>query len=499
MPQSTQTQQQLYSHAAEPKAVQQRRAKYREDDPSAISTNIMFDRRVVRGNTYAARVLPAEPVLHLTSKAAGSSAAAAARRAPGRSRAIPTPEPVDGRRHMDVQTDVYLEELTDVVPEADTTTQTDAFLDRPPTPQFVPTKSGLDAATQIEQGELFDFDAEVEPLLEVLVGKVLEQALMEVLEEEEIAALQQHQAHFEAIRSAELVAAQRLEAAERRKMEEKERRVKQERERKERERVVRAKVAASTFARGYLNGIVKSVFQQLQDTGYFYDPVEREVEAEFLPWLTQQAGAHVERGLLARSVVAALVQQDAAALADAQAAAAEAYAAKASRKAQAGEAEAGAIASAAELADIRAKATFILSHIQPPIARQEQVDAVRAELVAKSGGDAEATFEAERARVGDEKRAELEAQLAAAAAEAEAAATAAEANGEEPPASKQPQVDVEAEVEAAMAAVQRSTAAEVTDGDVLSALLEQGVVTKEAIVHGLAVHMLGSDAYTQQE
>jgi hypothetical protein len=52
----------------------------------------------------------------------------------------------------------------------------------------------------VPAGELFDFDAEVEPLLEVLVGKVLEQALMEVLEEEEIAALQQHQAHFEAIR-----------------------------------------------------------------------------------------------------------------------------------------------------------------------------------------------------------------------------------------------------------------------------------------------------------
>jgi hypothetical protein len=54
----------------------------------------------------------------------------------------------------------------------------------------------------------------------------------------------------------------------------------QERERKERERVVRAKVAASTFARGYLNGIVKSVFQQLQDSGYFYDLVEREVRHE---------------------------------------------------------------------------------------------------------------------------------------------------------------------------------------------------------------------------
>jgi hypothetical protein len=210
------------------------------------------------------------------------------------------------------------------------------------------------------------------------------------------------------------------------------------------------------------------------------------------------------------------------------------------------------------------------------IARQEQIDAVRAELVAKSGGDAEAAFEAERARVGDEKRAELEAQLAAAAAEAEAAAAAAEvggqavlggtmwqgmclatsndgfshvrcqgsgkhlsdgqqlllpqrwsnarcflkhnmaaqassspctpvctvcmqANGEEPPASEEPQIDVETQLEAAMAAVQHPTAAEVTDGDVLSALLEQGVVSKEVIVHGLAVHMLGDEAYTKQE
>jgi hypothetical protein len=46
-----------------------------------------------------------------------------------------------------------LEELTDVVPETDNTTQTDAFLERPPTPKFVPAKSGVDAATQIEDGE----------------------------------------------------------------------------------------------------------------------------------------------------------------------------------------------------------------------------------------------------------------------------------------------------------------------------------------------------------
>ena len=51
----------------------------------------------------------------------------------------------------------------------------------------------------------------------------------------------------------------------------------QEKERVERESVVRQKVAASTFARGYLSGIVTTVFGKLQTSGFFYDPVLREV------------------------------------------------------------------------------------------------------------------------------------------------------------------------------------------------------------------------------
>lgn len=273
--QPTQAQQQLYTHAAEPKAIAQRRAKYREEEPLATAvTNIMFDKRVVRGNTYAARILPAETGMTDTKKSTGSAGTKRrTQRAPPR-----TPDAVDGRKHIDIQTDAYLEELTDTVPEVDNGTQTDAFLDRPPTPLFVPQKTGLDATTQIENGDLFDFNFEVEPILEVLVGKVLEQGLMEVLEEEELAAMRSHQEHFEQIRNAELVATQRMEAAESRKIEEKERRLAQERERVERERVVREKVAAATFSRGYLSGIITSVFDQLQSSGHFFDPVLREVE-----------------------------------------------------------------------------------------------------------------------------------------------------------------------------------------------------------------------------
>lgn len=55
---------------------------------------------------------------------------------------------------MQVQTELYLEEITDRVEEADIQTQTDAFLDRPSTPLFVPAKTGMDVATQIEEGDV---------------------------------------------------------------------------------------------------------------------------------------------------------------------------------------------------------------------------------------------------------------------------------------------------------------------------------------------------------
>ena len=60
-------------------------------------------------------------------------------------------------------------------------------------------------------GDLFDFDIEVKPILEVLVGKNMEQSLLEVMEEEELAHLRAQQRAFEELRNAELVEEQRLE------------------------------------------------------------------------------------------------------------------------------------------------------------------------------------------------------------------------------------------------------------------------------------------------
>lgn len=64
--------------------------------------------------------------------------------------------------------------------------------------------------------QLFDFDVEVQPVLQVLVGKTIEQALLEVMEEEELDNLRARYRAFMEIRNAELVEVQRLEERERR-------------------------------------------------------------------------------------------------------------------------------------------------------------------------------------------------------------------------------------------------------------------------------------------
>jgi hypothetical protein len=70
--------------------------------------------------------------------------------------------------------------------ESDVKIQTDEFVQKPPTPKYVPKKTGIDKITQIEDYDLFDYDREVKPILNVLLSKTVEQAILEVEEETEL-------------------------------------------------------------------------------------------------------------------------------------------------------------------------------------------------------------------------------------------------------------------------------------------------------------------------
>ncbi|XP_017267352.1 radial spoke head protein 3 homolog [Kryptolebias marmoratus] len=300
-----------YTFSSRPRAVESR-SKYRE--PPAEQTqrqygNIMYDRRVVRGNTYAQHILPttAQPDLAEVQRQQAVRKRILARRRAAEQLRLRTPEPLQGRRHTDVQTDLFLEELSEVIEATDTECQTDEFLDRPATPLFIPAKTGKDAETQIEEGELFNFDTEVQPILEVLVGKTVEQSLLEVMEEEELACLRAQQRAFEELRNNELAEVQRLQEQERRRREEKERRIAQQKEVLKKERETAEKVAALVYTQQYLSSLLPAVFGSLRDHGYFYDPVEKDIETNFLPWLVAEAHANLEKRHASRELLDTLI------------------------------------------------------------------------------------------------------------------------------------------------------------------------------------------------
>lgn len=299
--------QEKFSYAAQPHAAPMKnKTKYRDEndvDESNITRNMMNDPRIIRGNTYATAI--EKP------KASSSMKIKTVRTDPRKkftTRRASTPPPVEGRAHIDMQTDDFLEELTDRPIEIDAETQTQPFLDRPPSPLFVRAKTGHDISTQILSGDLFDFDLEVEPILEVLVGKTIHVSMLELMQEEELEAIRLQQEEFEAIRNVELAEVQRLEAEARRRNQEKERRVAQEKERVEQRRALDEKIAARSFSRQYLGNLHLQVFDMLEQEGVFYDPLQHEIQEGFLGGVISSAKVSVESYSVARQMAEELLE-----------------------------------------------------------------------------------------------------------------------------------------------------------------------------------------------
>lgn len=271
----------------------------------------MYDRRVVRGNTYAQRVIPttAQPDLAELQRQQEQRRKALARRREREQLRVKTPEALQGRQHTEVQTELYLEELGNIVMEKDMECQTDAFLDKPDTPLFVPAKSGIDVSTQIEEGELFDFDREAQPMLEVLVGKVMEQALLEVMEEEELACLRAQQRAFRERRNNEQAEVHRLQEQERRHAEEKERRIAQQKEVLKREKEIAEKIAARAYTQQHLANLVPAIFTSLRSHGFFYDDVQNDVETNFMPWLMTEVHSTLDKRYAARALLDDIIKE----------------------------------------------------------------------------------------------------------------------------------------------------------------------------------------------
>ena len=177
----------------------------------------MYDRRVVRGNTFAALVIPVnmQPDPALIEKQKMEEAFMRQRQEEMRMRRqqekIRQAQMQENQRNIQMaqmQSTNQWEELSDhqnMVDEFDL--EPDYYIDRPPDAIFVPNPEGECKETQIfdKDPDLFDFENEVEPILQVLVGKSIEHARIEAIEEYEQDVLAKHKRKYFQIKEAELM------------------------------------------------------------------------------------------------------------------------------------------------------------------------------------------------------------------------------------------------------------------------------------------------------
>jgi hypothetical protein len=91
----------------------------------------MYDRRVVRGTTYASIIMPATGLPSKPKPREVTKGMQEQQRPQSEERRVATPEPLPGRVNVQVETEEVREELTDKAPEGTFDAQTDFYIDRP--------------------------------------------------------------------------------------------------------------------------------------------------------------------------------------------------------------------------------------------------------------------------------------------------------------------------------------------------------------------------------
>ena len=236
--------------------------------------NILHDPRVVRGNTYAAFVIPSSLQMEFLRMKEEEEKRKKLARMPKK---VPRCAYIGlkGAGRRDDKNKKFEEEKKEDSPVLKPIENTGEiedipyfYADTPEPPLYVPLPAGKDEYTQIVDGELFDFDLEVKPILEVLVGRSVIQAQYELIEDYERNEYLKHKKAYERKREFELNKLQRTEAKYVRKEEEKQRRFKQKEQRKINDIIMQKKLMAKVFGKYALKDLRYNTFRQLQERGF---------------------------------------------------------------------------------------------------------------------------------------------------------------------------------------------------------------------------------------
>merc|ERR1719198_2126725 len=276
-----------YSFSSQPKPVSGSRKKYRDPneivDPAMYrdpkETCITWDKRVHRGNTYG--MYTQNAIKEALEQAENPPAPPVRRkRRPKEKSPFDMGLPEKERIPVDLTDNLVAKEVIPVLDSVEA--QTDEFLPEQPTEQYQPQKTGVDESTQVEDGELFIFDLEAEPILEVLINKTLEQSIMEVEEEYELDQMTSFKAEWMKRQAAMMKDWQAQVAEEWVRWGQKEEVLKIKREEKRREAQVLLKIQSMAAAKAHLNNLVPNAVEKLQNES-FPDMTDLAIARTFVP------------------------------------------------------------------------------------------------------------------------------------------------------------------------------------------------------------------------
>ena len=137
--------------------------------------------------------------------------------------------------------------------------------------KFLPQKLGKDVGTQILDNDLFDFDRDVQSLLTVIVGKTLEQSMLELEQEEEIENLREAKLMYSKKKNEDTKRIKSLEDREIQKKYNNDAKKDHRKQIRERRKKTQKELISRVISKTYLRDLIKNSYNDLIFRGQFRD------------------------------------------------------------------------------------------------------------------------------------------------------------------------------------------------------------------------------------
>ena len=297
-----------FQHSSQPRPVPGR-PHYRQENKMA--SNIMFDRRVVRGSMYGSHrknldSVPPTISIVTSSRSKSKQTLKHLQRRDKSFYDFRLPDPSQD----EIDQSEYLLEEEVLLCTSEGNTQTDNFQPQPQRMPYVPPKKGVNTGTQMTASDQpFDFNSEVVPLLEVVVQKTIEQALIEVEQECELDAIATDLRQLHTEWAAEAAHIEEIENDTIKVVREKQERMRMARERISLNALVREKVAGVQLMKQIWPVMLEQVDRTLEATGVWCNSSTYNIRSDVLPYLYEGVAADLSQRALGGRLVDSLLEE----------------------------------------------------------------------------------------------------------------------------------------------------------------------------------------------